>query len=631
MSTITYNGETVPILCPEPNWQTAPTLKVRGRTHVIEALSTAEERHCLVPRPLLSFGFSARGMTAKESATIRRIIEGVDDLPVAVPVCSSELLLTAAASAGGSSLSVEDATGGTDPVRSSLFEALSGYALLWSDFETYELVEVDSFSGATITLAENLAADWPAETRVFPVLVGWLHADATKAETDEVNTFSFTIEEAFHGLTAQGTRETYLYLAAPELQELTDEFELVIVHWTAAPVAADAETLVLQYREHSGSWGEWTELAELDPEETSYETGLATSGRYQFRLRAESCCVSSEWSSTLEWDTGVAPGVPVLSLSIDFPTAELSWTSQPGADSYELERSANDSGVWSAVTTITHPSTTHDDNPATDTDWSYRVRATNSFGTSAWSNVVVAELSTLVQLDADDLSTGSVSSWPDQGPRGTTVYQPEVGFRPSCVPDFDGGGHNAVRFFVQSYYINNPPIGLVQAPAHLVFSDLSDDLDLGVTMFFVGVDDVGQQARPWLTLDVGGSNEVEIRGTYTDLVTTFGGLISAKSGGSSSVNEGFTTMGERLTIWTVRISASAVEWWDGSSSAGTGTSSGLLDALRSTNRLMAGSDLDASQMSEAHLHHVLIKNRPMSDAEVQAKIYELASQYGVSL
>lgn len=168
----------------------------------------------------------------------------------------------------------------------------------------------------------------------------------------------------------------------------------------------------------------------------------------------------------------------------------------------------------------------------------------------------------------------------------------------------------------------------------MVFADLSGDLDLGVTIFFVGQTVEDATSRPWLALDVGGANEIRLNSIYT---SGNPGSVLAEAAGSSVVSANLTTFGSGPTtgqpaLFTVRITPTELKYWRSNVLLHTAAvSSALLDTARSVSRLMARDDLDQGDMAQAYLQELLIKNRPMSDTEITAKQYALISKWGLTL
>lgn len=425
--------------------------------------------------------------------------------------------------------------------------------------------------------------------------------------------------------------------AVPDNLELTNPSSGVARF--AFDVPEDAWTIEVQ-RKIEGDSNDWEDLETVDvtasgPISYFVDDTPEPEISYCYRARSVSPCGNSDWTSELciVLPLEVPPAAPELTLTVDFPDVELEWTTIPNTDEYEIEQSANDSGVWVPVDTTTTPDTDYTDSPATDTDWSYRVRAVNAYGNSDWSNIEVAELSTIVNLDAFEI-TGlddgdSISSWADEGPRGTLVAQSTEIYRPKYDEAFGTPGHPAVFFSRGLNYDQEIPTEIVDTVEHLAFSNLSDDLDNGMTIFIVAGAFASNTNRPWLSLDSGGNNRILVK---TDGVGD--GSIEVWESGTPTAVETLDDLGGSPGpfLYTIRITASEITYWVNASITNTGViDSALPDVVRSASRLGAGSNINDTTVGYVHMQEVLIKNRAMSNPEIVTRQYELFSKWGITL
>jgi hypothetical protein len=164
-------------------------------------------------------------------------------------------------------------------------------------------------------------------------------------------------------------------------------------------------------------------------------TGLLANTAYQYRVRATNSVGTSANSNVITVTTlGVAPAAPTSAASTNVSSSGFtaSWNSVAGATGYQLDistdnfttfimgyNSKSESGTSDVVTGLA-PSTTYQ----------YRVRAFNSFGTSANSNVIVT--STLIGPPTAPVaaaastitSTGFAANW--NSVSGATGYQLDI-------------------------------------------------------------------------------------------------------------------------------------------------------------------------------------------------------------
>lgn len=168
MSAPTYNGNPIPLFTVAPDWGAAdPVLKVLHNTAIFEALDNSEERHKQRPRPLYGISFTSAALGQQQQGAIRKQLETAQDQVYGVPLWTEAISLSAAAASGSSSLDVTSSS-------FTLFQIFP-YALLWRDWQTYELVELASAALETIfTLTAPTAGAWPEGTLLVPVAYGYL-------------------------------------------------------------------------------------------------------------------------------------------------------------------------------------------------------------------------------------------------------------------------------------------------------------------------------------------------------------------------------------------------------------------------------------------------------------------------
>lgn len=119
-----------------------------------------------------------------------------------------------------------------------------------------------------------------------------------------------------------------------------------------------------------------------------YET--ITNGSYIYRVRSTNSAGSSGWTTGAICIVSIPlppTPVPQAPASISYPTTNntgkynVNWSSSTGATSYQLERSANNGSTWTQIYSgsgLSHSET------VTNGTYKYRVRASNSSGSSLW-------------------------------------------------------------------------------------------------------------------------------------------------------------------------------------------------------------------------------------------------------
>ncbi|HEV8538637.1 MAG TPA: glycosyl hydrolase family 18 protein [Bacteroidota bacterium] len=180
---------------------------------------------------------------------------------------------------------------------------------------------------------------------------------------------------------------------------------------------------------------------------TAYATSsLASSTKYYWRVNATNTGGTSAWSNVFSFTTSagtpVAPAVPTLAAPSNGATGiatnpTLSWNSSTGATSYRVQVSAG-SSFASTVADLGNLSSTSSNIPgmAAGTIYYWRVNATNTGGTSSWSNVfsfttsagtlVAPAVPTLAAPSngATGIATNPTLSWNTS--TGATAYRVQV-------------------------------------------------------------------------------------------------------------------------------------------------------------------------------------------------------------
>ncbi|EZH74616.1 hypothetical protein ATO12_12685 [Aquimarina atlantica] len=142
----------------------------------------------------------------------------------------------------------------------------------------------------------------------------------------------------------------------------------------------------------------WTLIANPTTNTTSYsDTGLTPNTAYYYRVRAENSGGNSAYSNTASATTlpdGTAPEAPSIlsATAVSKSQINLSWADNANnEDLFKVERSANGTSGWTSVGTTTADVTTYSDTGLTpNTTYYYRVRAENTTGNSAYSNMADA-------------------------------------------------------------------------------------------------------------------------------------------------------------------------------------------------------------------------------------------------
>src|SRR6266508_831407 len=137
----------------------------------------------------------------------------------------------------------------------------------------------------------------------------------------------------------------------------------------------------------------FTQIATVGPNVTAYSnTGLAASTSYSYRVRANNGAGSSAYSNTATATTSLtAPAAPtnLLATAVSSSQINLSWTDNAtNEDGFQIERCSGAACTAFTQIATVGPNVTAYSNTglAASTSYTYRVRANNGAGSSAYSN-----------------------------------------------------------------------------------------------------------------------------------------------------------------------------------------------------------------------------------------------------
>lgn len=134
-------------------------------TDVLVARDLTEQRRMLRGVARRSYSFKVATEIERETALLDSLLyRGLQD-QMAVPYWPGVTFLTAAAGLGATTLNAE--------VTGHEFWA-DGYAMLWRDPFVYELVQIDTVGGSSLTLVAGTAGAWPQHSVLVPCHLGRL-------------------------------------------------------------------------------------------------------------------------------------------------------------------------------------------------------------------------------------------------------------------------------------------------------------------------------------------------------------------------------------------------------------------------------------------------------------------------
>lgn len=135
---------------------------------------------------------------------------------------------------------------------------------------------------------------------------------------------------------------------------------------------------------------EWVDIATTAQNVTNYHaTGLSPKTAYEFRVKADALSASSEWSETLAVTTpGNLPSTPTFNYPVaSSGSVSLQWTTYGETLWVVIERAVNSWTNWTVLTTLGNNVSTYEDTDVISlTNYSYRLKARNLYGESAYTS-----------------------------------------------------------------------------------------------------------------------------------------------------------------------------------------------------------------------------------------------------
>jgi hypothetical protein len=193
--------------------------------------------------------------------------------------------------------------------------------------------------------------------------------------------------------------------------------------------------------------GAWATVTTVPANTTRYsDTSVAPLATYIYRLRAASSYGPSDWSNEAVGATVDPPAAPT-GLTASGTTygkgalvVYLRWQDNSSNETAFALFRKDSSGIWSQIGVVAANTTVYyDGGVAPNTTYSYRMRANNNTGASAWSNEVTVTTPTAPNAPANLTATGVVGgiklTWTDNN--SPTVESFEIWRKPGWQPGTD--------------------------------------------------------------------------------------------------------------------------------------------------------------------------------------------------
>jgi len=159
---------------------------------------------------------------------------------------------------------------------------------------------------------------------------------------------------------------------------------------------SDDEAGFLIDRRESGA-SDWVRLDTLSPDSTFFaDTGVSEQTKYYYKLKAWNAVGESAYSDVVSATTPMAPPAAPAGLvvfAVDSSTIELAWQDSSGnEETFKIDRRQSGTSGWERIAALAPNTSTHVDNglPAA-TKFYYKVKAYNSAGNSAYTELVDAK------------------------------------------------------------------------------------------------------------------------------------------------------------------------------------------------------------------------------------------------
>lgn len=147
-----------------PNWDAPVEEQLEWITAVDRSYNGTEQRVSLRAVARRAFEFTVR--EKQESAQhLENLLYGWAGRLFAMPIFPERSSLTANAPLGATTLNCD---------TSDRTFVIDGLAVIYRDDQALEVVEVASVGASSITLSRPTLAAWPAGTRIYPAMIGWI-------------------------------------------------------------------------------------------------------------------------------------------------------------------------------------------------------------------------------------------------------------------------------------------------------------------------------------------------------------------------------------------------------------------------------------------------------------------------
>lgn len=152
-----------------PNWRQPVNESLEWKTDIITAFSGVEQRRPIRSKPRRRFNYEIT-LTATEAQQFQNTLFGWQDRQYALPVWVDQWPLVTPVSSGDTVIPVDTDTRGF---------WVTGLAVIMSDTQTFEVVEVETINADNIVITKPLGSSWAARAKLYPLNLATLPTNVT--------------------------------------------------------------------------------------------------------------------------------------------------------------------------------------------------------------------------------------------------------------------------------------------------------------------------------------------------------------------------------------------------------------------------------------------------------------------
>jgi hypothetical protein len=160
---VELTGTRLVVFAFEPNWREPPVENLEWLTDVMTAFNGREQRLQLRGNPRRSLKYLLTFETKNKISRFESMLWGWQSLVFAIPVWMDWIRPTAVIAIGATTISVSTVLRDFSATR---------LAIIWRDYRTWEIVEIQSLTSSQLTLVKATQQAWTTMDRIIPIRLG---------------------------------------------------------------------------------------------------------------------------------------------------------------------------------------------------------------------------------------------------------------------------------------------------------------------------------------------------------------------------------------------------------------------------------------------------------------------------